>query len=142
MTLAYHHTGKQIYLDTAKTVAHFFLANLPEDHVPYWDFRAPDEARIYRDSSAGACAASGLLLLAEKAGAVEASIYRTPAQRILESLYRNYGAWDDDNEEGLILHGTSHVPEGRNIDVPLIYGDYFFVEGLARLQGQGPFYWE
>ncbi|MEK3782581.1 glycoside hydrolase family 88 protein [Paenibacillus sp. FSL R5-0810] len=142
LTLAYHHTGKQIYLDTAKTVAHFFLANLPEDHVPYWDFRAPDEARIYRDSSAGACAASGLLLLAEKAGAVEASIYRTPAQRILESLYRNYGAWDDDNEEGLILHGTSHVPEGRNIDVPLIYGDYFFVEGLARLQGQGPFYWE
>jgi len=142
LTLAYHHTGKQIYLDTAKSVAHFFLANLPEDHVPYWDFRAPDEARIYRDSSAGACAASGLLLLAEKAGRVEASVYRAPAQRILESLYRNYGAWDDENEEGLILHGTSHVPEGRNIDVPLIYGDYFFVEGLARLQGQGPFYWE
>ncbi|OOC58824.1 glycoside hydrolase family 88 protein [Paenibacillus ihbetae] len=142
LTLAYHHSGKQIYLDTAKTVAHFFLANLPEDHVPYWDFRAPDEARIYRDSSAGACAASGLLLLAEKAGGVEASAYRAPAQQILESLYRNYGAWDDENEEGLILHGTSHVPEGRNIDVPLIYGDYFFVEGLARLQGQGPFYWE
>ncbi|ACX63262.1 MULTISPECIES: glycoside hydrolase family 88 protein [Paenibacillus] len=142
LTLAYHHTGKSIFLDTAKTVAHFFLANLPEDHVPFWDFRAPDEARIYRDSSAGACAASGLLLLADKVEPEQAAVYRKSAVRILESLYRNYGMWDNDKEEGLILHGTSHYPEGKNIDVPLIYGDFFFVEGLARLREKGPFYWE
>jgi len=142
LTLAYHHTGKMEYLQAAKRVAHFFLAQLPEDHVPHWDFRAPAEARIYRDSSAGACAASGLLLLAEKLGETEGEAYRGSAERILRSLYQNYGTWDDPNEEGLLLHGTSHYPEGKNIDVPLIYGDFFYVEGLARLTGKGPFYWE
>jgi len=142
LTLAYHHTGKSDYLYAAQKVAHFFLARLPEDHVPHWDFRAPEEARNFRDSSAGACAASGLLLLAEKVGETEAAVYREPAIRILESLYRNYGTWGNDAEEGLILHGTSHYPAGQNVDVPLIYGDFFYVEGLARLKEKGPFYWE
>jgi unsaturated chondroitin disaccharide hydrolase len=142
LTLAYHHTGTAAYLDAAKRVAHFFLAQLPEDYVPYWDFRLPPDVVPYRDSSAGACAASGLLLLAEKVAAVEAPVYRTAAIRMLESLYRNYGAWDDEREEGLILHGTSHYPEGKNIDVPLIYGDYYFVEGLARLKGEKNIFWE
>ena len=142
LTLAYHHTGKLEYLYTAQKVAHFFLARLPEDHVPHWDFRATGEAKEFRDSSAGACAASGLLLLADKVGEVEAPVYREPAIKILESLYRNYGTWDNDAEEGLILQGTSNYPAGTNIDVPLIYGDFFYVEGLARLKGQGPMYWE
>ncbi|OKP76035.1 glycosyl hydrolase [Paenibacillus sp. P3E] len=142
LALAYHHTGKTEYLHTAQKVAHFFLARLPEDHVPHWDFRAAGEARNFRDSSAGACAASGLLLLADKLGELEAPVYREPAVRILESLYRNYGTWDNEAEEGLILHGTSNYPAGTNIDVPLIYGDFFYVEGLARLTGKGPFYWE
>ncbi len=142
LTLAYHHTGKPDYLHAAKRVAHFFLAQLPEDHVPPWDFRAPAELRIYRDSSAGACAASGLLLLAEKANEMEGPTYRQSAERILKSLYQNYETWGDPGEEGLLLHGTSNYPEGKNIDVPLIYGDFFYVEGLARLKGKGPFYWE
>ncbi|ULO09240.1 glycoside hydrolase family 88 protein [Paenibacillus sp. 19GGS1-52] len=142
LTLAYHHTGKSEYLYTAQKVAHFFLARLPEDHVPHWDFRAPAEDRVFRDSSAGACAASGLLLLADKVGELEAPVYREPAIKMLESLYRNYGTWGNDAEEGLILHGTSNYPAGQNIDVPLIYGDFFYVEGLARLKGKGPFYWE
>ncbi|WP_040951430.1 glycoside hydrolase family 88 protein [Gorillibacterium massiliense] len=142
LTLSYHHTGKQAYLDAAKRVAHFFIANLPEDSVPHWDFRLPPEIVKYRDSSAGAIAASGLLLLAEKVGPLEDHLYRGPAERILESLYRNYGAWDNAEEEGLVTHGTSHYPEGRNIDVPLIYGDYYFVEGLARLKGTRTIFWE
>ncbi len=142
LTLAYHHTGKSEYLHTAQKVAHFFLARLPEDHVPHWDFRAPTEDREFRDSSAGACAASGLLLLADKVGELEAPVYREPAIKMLESLYLNYGTWGNDAEEGLILHGTSNYPAGQNIDVPLIYGDFFYVEGLARLKGKGPFYWE
>nr|WP_099458648.1 glycoside hydrolase family 88 protein [Paenibacillus crassostreae] len=142
LTLAYHHTGKIEYLHAAKRVAHFFLTRLPEDHVPHWDFRAPLDERQYRDSSAGACAASGLLLLSEKVDEIEAAVYREPAIRILKSLYENYGTWDDMNEEGLILHSTSNYPQGTNIDVPLIYGDFFYVEGLARLKGKGPFYWQ
>ena len=142
LTLGCHHTGKPAYLEAAKRVANFFLSRLPEDCVPAWDFRAPEELRAQRDSSAGACAASGLLLLADKAGGEDAAFYRSGAERMLRSLYENYGAWDDPSQEGLVLHGTSHYPEGRNVDVPLIYGDYFFVEGLARLKGCGPFYWE
>jgi unsaturated chondroitin disaccharide hydrolase len=142
LSLAYHHTGKQSYLDAAKQVAHFFLTRLPEDHVPQWDFRAPGEAGGIRDSSAGSCAASGLLLLASQAEISEAHVYRNGALSILESLYRNYGTWDNAEEEGLLLHGTSNYPEHRNIDVPLIYGDFFYVEALARVKEAGPFYWE
>ncbi|WP_449603619.1 glycoside hydrolase family 88 protein [Paenibacillus sp. Marseille-Q9583] len=142
LALAYHHTGKQSYLDAAKQVAHFFLTRLPDDHVPHWDFRAPGEVGEIRDSSAGSCAASGLLLLADQVDDSESHVYRNGAIRIVESLYRNYGSWDNADEEGLLLHGTSNYPENRNIDVPLIYGDFFYVEALARLKAAGPFYWE
>lgn len=142
LALAYHHTGKTAYLHAAQKAAQFFLARLPEDHVPHWDFRAPAEEEAPRDSSAGACAASGMLLLAGLSGETEAPVYRKPAIRMLESLYRNYGTWDDPEEEGLILHGTGNLPQGQNIGVPLIYGDYFYVEGLVRLRNKGPFYWE
>src|SRR5690606_16139480 len=121
LTLAYHHTGKDDYYQAAKRVANFFLSRLPEDSVPAWDFRAPDELRNLRDSSAGSCAASGLLLLADKSEGGDADIYRAGGERILKSLYENYGAWDVPAEEGLLLHGTSNYPQGTNIDVPLIY---------------------
>ncbi|QAY68602.1 glycoside hydrolase family 88 protein [Paenibacillus protaetiae] len=142
LALTSHHTGDRRYLDAAKRVAHYFITQLPDDYVPYWDFRTPPEVAKYRDSSAGACAASGLLLLAELAGELEAGVYRRAGERMLESLYKHYGAWDDPEEEGLILHGTSHYPEGKHIDVPLIYGDYFFAEGLARLRGGHRIFWE
>lgn len=142
LTLAAKHTGSRAFLDAAKQVSHFFLSQLPEDSVPVWDFRAPDETKDLRDSSAGACAACGLLLLAELVPSAEAGSYRSAGERILKSLYQNYGSFDQEAEEGLILHGTSHYPERKNMDVPLIYGDYFFVEGLARLRGGVTIPWE
>ncbi|MBB3114002.1 unsaturated chondroitin disaccharide hydrolase [Paenibacillus phyllosphaerae] len=141
LALAHHHTGREDYLDAAKRVAHFFLSQLPEDTVPAWDFRAPEETQWLKDSSAGACAACGLLLIGEQVPEAEGKSYRQAGERILESLYRNYGSFGNDAEEGLILHGTSHYPERRNMDVPLIYGDYFFVEGLARLKGGATIPW-
>lgn len=142
LTLCFHHTGNTAYLNAAKRVAYYFLAQLPDDYVPHWDFRLPHGVPRFRDSSAGACAASGLLLLSEKVAETEASVFRSAAIRMLKSLYKNYGAWDDPAEEGLILHGTSHFPEGKNVDIPLIYGDYFFVEGLARLKGSRTLFWQ
>lgn len=141
MAISYKYTGEDRYLNAAKKVAHFFLANLPEDRVPHWDFRLPAETAKYRDSSAGACAACGLLLISELVHESEAGLYRAEGKRILQSLYTDYGAWDGEDEEGLILHGTSHYPEGRNIDVPLIYGDYFFAEGISRLLKHGELFW-
>ncbi|TFE19892.1 glycoside hydrolase family 88 protein [Cohnella luojiensis] len=136
MTIAYRYTGNAVYLHAAQRAANFFIAHLPEDHVPHWDFRAEtaldDEPR---DSSAGACAASGLielsLLLSERTGRV----YRAAAERILQSLYYNYGTWDDAGHEAILRHGTGNRPTGQNVDVSLIYGDYFFVEAIAKLNG-------
>lgn len=142
LALAYHHSGKRAYLHAAQQVANFFLTRLPEDYVPHWDFRTSGETGDLRDSSAGACAASGLLLLAGQVADSEAPVYRNSALKLLESLYRNYGTWENAGEEGLLLHGTSNYPENRNIDVPLIYGDFFYVEALARVKEAGPFYWE
>ncbi|ASA24876.1 glycoside hydrolase family 88 protein [Paenibacillus donghaensis] len=142
LTLAYHHTGKAAYLTAAQRTANFFLSRLAEDQVPAWDFRAPQQLQSLRDSSAASCAASGLILLGETTGNVEGEFYRQRGERMLKSLYETYGAWDNPQEEGLLLHGTSNYPQGTNIDVPLIYGDYYFVEGLARLKGCGPFYWD
>jgi unsaturated chondroitin disaccharide hydrolase len=141
MALSYRYTGETRYLDAAKRVAHFFIANLPEDAVPHWDFRLPAGVERYRDTSAGACAACGLLEIAKAVPEEESALYKDAGEKILQSMFENYGAWDDQAEEGLILHGTSHYPEGRNIDVPLIYGDYFFVEGLARLRGNSATFW-
>ncbi|WP_166240253.1 glycoside hydrolase family 88 protein [Paenibacillus turpanensis] len=140
MALSYMHTKEKRYLTAAKQVAHFFIANLPEDAVPLWDFRLPADAPKHRDSSAGACAACGLILLGRLVDSAESDLYGRQGERILHSLSTKYSAWDAE-EEGLILHGTSHVPEGKNIDVPLIYGDYFFVEGLALLRGQQELFW-
>lgn len=141
MSLSYQYTGKDEYLQAAKRVAHYYLTNLPEDLVPYWDFRLPEGVPAYRDSSAGACAACGLLLIADQVGTQEAGLYRNAGERILHALYTNYGAWDYPTEEGLILHGTSHFPENKNVDVPLIYGDYFFAEGISRLNGYRELFW-
>ncbi|MCK0472964.1 glycoside hydrolase family 88 protein [Halalkalibacter sp. APA_J-10(15)] len=139
--LAYAHTNDHKYLQAAKKVAHFFIAHLPDDHVPYWDFRLPDEVPHYRDSSAGAIAACGLLLLADQVAAQDATPYKRAGERILRSLYENYSAWENENEDGLILHGTGHYPEQSNVDKPLIYGDYYFVEGIARLRGNKELFW-
>lgn len=141
MTLSYHYTGEKKYLQAAKKVAHFFLANLPDDLVPVWDFRIPEGVVPYRDSSAGAIAASGLLLLAEKVDQIESKTYRLAGERILHSLYSHYGDWESENQDGLILHGVSHYPKGKYLDNPLIYGDYFFVEGIARLRGLEVMFW-
>lgn len=142
LALAHHHTGRADCLDGAKRVAHFFLSQLPDDWVPPWDFRAPADTQHLRDSSASACAACGLLLLDRLVPAAERGVYGRAGEALLEALYTRCGAFGDPAEEGLILHGTSHYPERKNLDVPLIYGDYFFVEGLARLRGAGMIPWE
>jgi unsaturated chondroitin disaccharide hydrolase len=141
LSLLFHYTNEDQYLQAAKNVSHFFITNLPEDFVPHWDFRLPEGITKYRDSSAGAIAACGLLLLSKQVASTEAGIYHHAGTKILKSLYENYGDWENQSQDGLILHGTSHYPEGKNIDVPLIYGDYYFVEGLYSLKGNKELFW-
>ncbi|WP_411334028.1 glycoside hydrolase family 88 protein [Metabacillus indicus] len=135
LAVLYRITGDKRFLDASKKVAHYFISALPDDYVPYWDFRVPSLADEPRDTSAGAIAASGLLELEELLPEFEGRLYRNWANKILTSLTEKYTRYDDPAYEGILASGTGHKPEGRHINVPLIYGDYFYVEALAKLNG-------
>lgn len=136
MANVYRYTGDRRYLEASQRVAHYFLACLPEDSVPHWDFRAAESLEAEpRDTSAAACAASGLLELADAIPGAAGSMYRRAAERILLSLTKHYGTWDHPDHEAILIAGTGHKPAGENIDVSLIYGDYYYVEALAKLLG-------
>lgn len=131
--LSASYTKRADFMNTAKRVANFFLSHLPEDKVPFADFKAPEEINIHKDSSAAACAASGLLLLSELVDENEKEFYWNAGRKIIESLYNNYTDWDGD--EALINKGCTafHTEDGG--ETSLIYGDFFFLEGLMRLNG-------
>lgn len=131
--LSFRYTGEARYLETAERAADFFLAMLGEEIVPVWDFRAPAEHQVAWDSSAAAIAASGLLELAKLSPRGET--YAAAGERIVRGLHEHYSSGDSAAEEGLIMQGTVHYPEGRGLNVPIIYGDYFYMEALAKLRG-------
>ncbi|MGF9700120.1 glycoside hydrolase family 88 protein [Paenibacillus sp. MABNR03] len=129
----YRHTQDVRFLNTAKRIAHYFISALPEDSVPYWDFRLPSLEGQSRDSSAAAIAASGLLELASFVPEGEKRLYADAAERILRSLTENYAVWDQPEHESILLHATG---SGTSfIDVSLIYGDYYYLEAIAKLNG-------
>ncbi|MDD3767025.1 MAG: glycoside hydrolase family 88 protein [Eubacteriales bacterium] len=140
LPLMYRHSGDKEFLTAAKKVAHFFIANLPEDFVAHWDFRVPRNEDTPRDTSATACAACGLLEIAKYVPEAEKEIYETAAKRMLVSLTDNYSNLDN-NKQCILTHGTSHCPENQNVNVGLIYADYFYVEGISRLLGNEDIFW-
>ena len=145
LTLSYKYTKNEEILNVAKRTAHYFMANVKGEKYPVWDFRVPEDTEVkiykYPDSSAGAIAACGLLLLSECVEDVEKDLYLNAGESILKNLYFECGTMEDAEEEGLIKHGTGHFPEQKNLDVPLIYGDYFFVEGISILKGEKLLFW-
>ncbi|QIA65485.1 hypothetical protein GT360_18270 [Vibrio astriarenae] len=135
--MSYQHTKEERYLEAAMKTADFFIDHLDDDSVPYWDFRAPRDETTPRDTSAGACAASGLVLLSDLAPTEELrQRYLTAASDILASLYKHYGTYGDSSNQGILVGGTFNYPKGLGIDCSLIYGDYYFVEGLYRLKNK------
>ncbi|GMX63413.1 glycoside hydrolase family 88 protein [Paenibacillus elgii] len=136
MANTYRYTGDKRYLYAAQQVAHYFLACLPDDHVPHWDFRAADPLDGEpRDTSAATCAVSGLIELGAALPGGEGAVYRRATERILLSLTQHYATWDRPEHEGILLEGTGNKPAGQNVDVSLIYGDYYYVEAIAKLLG-------
>ncbi|MCT4596464.1 MAG: glycoside hydrolase family 88 protein [Vallitalea sp.] len=140
LTIAYSYTREKKYLEGAKRAAHYFISNLPEDKVPCWDFRAPKNQRDAKDSSAAACAASGMIEISKYVDEYERDLYIDAAKDILKSLYENYGAWDE-NEEALIKMGTVNYTNNKYINTPIIYGDFFFVEAILKLRGRQELFW-
>ncbi|MCU6712288.1 glycoside hydrolase family 88 protein [Paenibacillus sp. J5C_2022] len=136
MSCAYRYTGEERYLRAAKRVAHYFISALPEDHVAHWDFRAAaDLTDEPRDTSAASCAASGLIDIARQVAPEESALYEGAAARIIRSLSLRYSTLDQPEYEGILLGATGHKPVDVNVNVSLIYGDYYYVEALAKCLG-------
>jgi rhamnogalacturonyl hydrolase YesR len=131
----YRFTKDKNYLDQANKIAAFILhhPNLPADKIPYWDFNASGIPNEPRDASAAAITASALLELAQYAKGKEKKEYISVAETIIQSLSSpKYRATVGSNGGFLLMHSTGHKPGGSEIDVPLTYADYYFVEALTR----------
>ena len=117
-----------------KRVSNYFLAKLPEDYVPFWDLIFTEADKQERDSSAAAIAACGLI---EGAYTIEdkkeKELYMSAACRIINSLIDEYTTKNDEKSNGLLLHAVYGKPQGIGVDECNIWGDYFYMEALARL---------
>ena len=136
-TLGYLHTGKQEYLDTAKKVAHYFIAAACEDWLPKSDFRAPEEP-VYFDSSAGLCAACGMLELAKIVPEYEKRLYVHAAMKLLMNIEKNFADWSTDTD---FIIGNSSGWYSKEQNVNIIYADYFFTEAVYKLKNFEPLFW-
>ena len=135
MANTYRYTGDSKYLDAAKRTANYYLSCLPDDYVAYWDFRVPDVTGEPRDTSAASIGASGLLEIAEQLPPEEGRVYRKAAESIMQSLSQNYSTLDKPEYEGILLEATGNKPINRDVNVSLIYGDYYYLEAMAKLMG-------
>ena len=130
--LSYAHTGKEEYLDTAKKVANYFIAQTDRtDHVALIDFRAPKEP-VYWDSTAGVCAACGMLEIAKHVPELEREFYLESAMKILKATDEKFCNWDPDYDS-IVQMGSGAYHSESDRHMPIIYGDYFFIEAVLRL---------
>lgn len=131
-TMTYRYTRDSSYLHFATRIADFLLNHpqLPDDYVPYWDYKAPGIPDAPRDASAAAIMASAFVELAGYVADEPASTYREAAGIILKSLKNSYAAGEDN--PFLLDHSVGSFPHGAEVDVPLIYADYYYLQALKR----------
>ena len=131
-TMCYRETKNPAYLRQAEHIAKFMLThpNMPEDLVPYYDFDAPGIPNEPRDASAAAVMASALYELSNYSKNVKD--YRKAADKICESLITNYRSPIGANKGFLLIHSTGSKPANSEVDVPLSYADYYYMEALLR----------
>lgn len=146
-TMTYRETKDPKYLKAAIGMANWYIRNknLPEDKVPYWDFNIREKgydpgvksfaARTkvdFRDASAAAITASALFELSGYAKK-EGKMYKAAAIKMLHSLASPaYKATEGGNGNFLLKHCVGSIPHQTEIDVPLVYADYYFMEALHR----------
>jgi unsaturated chondroitin disaccharide hydrolase len=134
-TVMYRETKLERYLNQATHIADFMInnPNLPEDKIPYWDFNAPGIPNAKRDASAGAIMASALI---ELSGYVQPDLgkkYLSIAETQIRSLASQaYLAKQGKNGNFILMHSVGSLPGKSEVDVPLTYADYYFIEALLR----------
>jgi hypothetical protein len=131
---AYFFTRNPELLNVSQRAADWFIDHLPPDGIPYWDFRDPSIPNTYRDASAAAIAASGLLELTRWSTPGKAKRYRQTAELILHTLSRNY-LTEGTDMQSILAHSVGGKPQSAEVDVGLVYADYYFVEALLRERG-------
>lgn len=131
-TMCYRETGDEKYLQQAEKVLEFISnhLNYPEDGVPYWDFDSPDIPDTYRDASSGSILASALYEISQYSTRKD---YKSWADKIILSLSSpDYRAGLGENGHFLLRHSIGTLPHNNEVDVPLNYADYYFLEALKR----------
>ena len=142
--ISYIHTGEVRYLDAAKQVANYFIANCCDDWLPRVDFRAPEEPLMI-DTSAGACAACGLIELAKLLPENEGGMYMNAAVNMLRAMGEKCCNFDPANDH-MLDFGTVRYPvdgdmKKAGVHISIIYGDYFYTEAVLKLLGSEFFPW-
>lgn len=128
--VCYRETKDPKYLEMAKKIYDFMFTHprMPEDLVPYWDFDVPSIPNAPRDASAAACTASALYELSEFVPE-----YKETADKIMTSLMSDsYRAIVGTNGNFILMHSVGSIPHGQEVDVPLNYADYYFLEAMVR----------
>ena len=148
----YRFTQDKRFLNTAIGMADFFIdnKNLPEDMIPYWDFNTGEAGYepdfvfdrekfkiIPRDASTAAITASALLELCNYSDDVRNKKYYDVAEKMITSLSSDkYRSRPGENHNFILKHSVGNLPGDNEIDVPLIYADYYFLEALLRYKNQ------
>ncbi len=130
-TLCFRYTRDSVYLYQAQHIADYILQQLPADGVPYWDYLAPDSLKNIRDASAATILASALIELTNYSKNNE---YHAVALKILKTLSSpEYFSKPGANHCFILKHSVGSFPENSEVDVPIIYADYYYIEALMRL---------
>lgn len=136
-TMMYRETGKPEYLEQAKHIANFIMNHpaLPEDKIPYWDFDAPGIPNVPRDASAAAIMASAFIELSQiDKGDFGKQCFNIAEQQIRSLTSPEYLAVKGTNGNFILMHSTGNFPGKSEVDVPLTYADYYYVEALMRMK--------
>ncbi|WP_336114485.1 glucuronyl hydrolase [Streptomyces sp. PTD9-10] len=129
-TTIHRRTGDRQFLTTARRLADYALGALTPDHVPVWDFRAPQQPYDVKDASAGAIMACGLLDLSAATGRPE---YRVAALRLLTALAKTCLTRNSTRAEAVVARCTRNRPAEDGIEISLPYADYYLLEGILRV---------
>lgn len=142
-TLSYLYTGDYSFLETAKHLADYFIDQLPQDKVCYWDLIFNDGSNEERDSSAAAIAACGLLELAKQLPLTDSAKnrYEVAVLEMMESLSKNYTTESTPQSNGLLLEGVYDKKSNKGVKECMSWGDYYYVEALTRLNQSWYRYW-